>query len=133
MAYDPKKKRPKTKSLDSVVDEIFGEESSAGDKKAKSASAKPAVKKAKTAASKTTKPTSKKPASSQKKTTSLTSAKSKPKPDKPGNEEKKEDARDNVVPLYPESQDTPLILQPQVWVASAIAAILLLVFIKKRK
>ena len=30
MAYDPKKKRPSTKSVDSVVDEIFGAEKSDG-------------------------------------------------------------------------------------------------------
>jgi len=40
---------------------------------------------------------------------------------------------DNVRPLYPEAKETPLAMQPQVWIATAIAALALLFVIKKRK
>ena len=117
MAYDPKKKRPSTKSLDSVVDEIFGAET---------------------------------PDES-----SADSIESKPKSDIPVNElaskesvkdihsdmgqehsESEEAIPNNVTSLYPESSETPLSMQPQIWIPTAIAAISAVVvffLIKKRR
>lgn len=125
MAYDPKKNRKATDSIDSIVDDIFGEEPKASAKKpaakkSTSASAKKTVSKTapKTPAHTAKKPTAKKPAS---KVTSIEKNKS-----------AKDDVSDNVLPLYPESE-TPLIMQPQVWVATAIAAVVVLFFVKRRK
>lgn len=128
MAYDPKKKRPAKKSLDSVVDEIFGEEEL--DSKSKKAS-----------------DSDKKKTSSQKKsTTSLNSKKTpNPKPKSAGSkasnssktkESSKSESQefpDNVLPLYPETKDAPLVTQPQVWIATGIAALLVLVIARKRR
>ena len=47
--------------------------------------------------------------------------------------DQKESTLDNVLPLYAEEKDAPLIMQPQVWVATGIAAVLLLMIARRRK
>ncbi len=47
--------------------------------------------------------------------------------------DQKEPTIDTVLPLYAEEKDTPLIMQPQVWVATGIAAVLLLMIARRRK
>lgn len=117
MVYDPKKKRPSRQSLDAVVDEIFGEDdmtssTKTGSEKPKSSGAKkPASKKAET--KKTPKP--------QAKTTQNT------------DETITAEEPDNVLPLYPQDANTPLIMQPQVWLATGIAAVMLLFLVRRRK
>ena len=146
MAYDPKKKRPSTKSVDSVVDEIFGAEKSDG-KSGKSlkadSSSKASASKIQTSSKKTAPVTRSKSSDSVKKT----ALKSVPKTTSTGESSKstkveesnfkkpelREAIPNNVTPLYSQSEETPLVMQPQVWIATAIAALALLLVVKKRK
>lgn len=145
MAYDPKKKRPKSKSLDSVVDEIFGEEESAlktnkTPKKSKSTKTNDKTnvtsidKKAKSTKS-TGKPKAKKASQAKKEAKIPAKDKDKDKAkDKAKDEANAEDKSDldNVLPLRPNAE-TPLVMQPQVWVATGIAALIVLLLARKRK
>ena len=123
MAYDPKKKRPNQKSLDSVVDEIFGEEKS---------EAKPAMAKAASKVTPITKKTAaKKTAAAAKKTPSVkkdvvSKAEMKVAPESLSE-------TDNVTQLRAEPEETPLIMKPQVWVATGIAALIVLMLARKRR
>lgn len=125
MTYDPKKKRPKREDLDAVVDEIFGDEPV----KKKSPSKKAVSKKSTSATSdkkSNVTPISQSPKKPTAKTRTSTSDES----------EKIQDPKsrdDNILPLYPEAEDTPLIMQPQVWLATGIAAVLVLFLAKRRK
>jgi len=119
MAYDPKKKRPKRDSLDSVVDEIFGE-----DEKPKDT---PAAKATKSTTSSTVKKTPKTTAKKATEKSASPVAKSL-SPD----QEQDNRIPDNVTPIRPEPE-TPLVMQPQVWVATGIAALLLLVAVRRRR
>lgn len=141
MAYDPKKKRPKSKSLDSVVDEIFGEEESAlktnkTPKKSKSTKTNDKTnvtsidKKAKSTKS-TGKPKAKKASQAKKEAKIPAKDKAKDKAKDEANAEDKSDL-DNVLPLRPNAE-TPLVMQPQVWVATGIAALIVLLLARKRK
>ncbi len=150
MAYDPKKKRPSTKSVDSVVDEIFGEES-APDVKPKS-KAKPKANAKNSSSSQTVShpagraehKVSALAANVRKDEEFLAPDKSPhtPKPkseskapaERQENTDKTEELTDNVIPLYSkEDQEVPLITQPKVWIGAAIGALVLLFLIKKRK
>ena len=135
MAYDPKKKRPSTKSVDSVVDEIFGAEKSDG-KSGKSlkadSSSKASASKIQTKSSDSAKKTALK---SVPKTTSTGESSKSTKVEESNfkKPELREAIPNNVTPLYSQSEETPLVMQPQVWIATAIAALALLLVVKKRK
>lgn len=119
MAYDPKKKRPTRDSLDAVVDEIFGEEAD------ESTSAKEIVKeKPSTQAQKPKKASASQTTTAPQKSTDKSKATAAPE---------KDETPDNVLPLYPESPETPLIMQPQVWIATGITALIILFIARKRK
>lgn len=127
MAYDPKKKRPKTNPIDSVVDELFG------DDQPKKAVAKKATKK--TTSQKSTKLASTKTKPAKRTTTKSTSVKSDTTSKKVPVEPKAEKVElpDNVHQLPTAEESTPLIMQPHVWIATGIAALLVLFVAKRRK
>lgn len=124
MAYDPKKKRPKSDPIDSVVDEMFG-----SDKTKPKTTKKKATTPAKSKAAKSKSVATPKKVES-KKNSAEASKKEQNHSDSASNEN-----LDNVHELYPEQkQETPLVMQPQVWIALALSAITLFVIVKlKRK
>lgn len=123
MAYDPKKKRPTRDSLDAVVDEIFGEEPT-------ETAPKKAAKKA-PAATRTKKPSPAKKPSAPK--SGATAAKDDVHQAVVFEASFDDETLDNVLPLYPEAEDTPLIMQPQVWIATGVAALIVLFIARSRK
>lgn len=131
MAYDPKKKRPKPKSLDSVVDEIFGEE--VPEEKAPAKAKKPTAPKAKAKSNVTSIDNKAKAKTTPKKAQANSASKPAKKVEKVEENGENEDVIDNVLPLHPQEQETPLVMQPQVWVATGIAALIVLLIARKRK
>jgi hypothetical protein len=128
MAYDPKKKRPKAASLDAVVDEIFGDEPESKPAKSpkKSVAKKTPTKKAVSRKTAKSEDSDSRPSTASEETSA---------PSIPSESEGREAAREGESLNSDNSpaNGAPLIMQPQVWVATGIAAILVLFFMKRRK